>query len=364
MLGYITIPISILVGYVIGKYVFSSNTKKQQTKQRFKMINYSQIYNDSQVKELLEDKKDKNDKKEIIKSDDRWFLTRLLFRKKEKVDPLLETEKKEIAEISEIAKKVYLFFDFDQMNDESKMNIFTNKKCKSTFGGIEFFVSYVISNFDPVNTEILIRISSPGGYAYLFERARDYLLRLKNHGFMTTAFVDDVCASGGYMLACACQKIICTETSKIGSVGVLTTYINFHDLLEKIGITKKMIGTSEHKHLPNFTGEKQTEKHEELIKEEIDYTLDMFLKIVSQARPNIDIELVKTAKVWYGNDALNNKLVDEINNIDDYLLTLSKEKTRNNIIYLVYLDEEEEEKSLFDIVIKKFLGKKVMNYIC
>lgn len=346
MSSYYYIPIYIFAGYLAGK-IFSWTSKDSKIKSRFKLTNYNEIYQ-NEIGNKIESKEQST--QEPKKS----FIRRIFSKKKK--DSLLQ--EKQIS-----SSKTYLVYDFDQLNDKSKINTYIGKtkdnSQESTFEELSFFVSYIICNFDSEKTEILLRISSPGGCAYSFERARDEFLRLKNHGFMTTAFVDDVCASGGYMLACACQKIICTETSKIGSVGVLTPYVNFHDILEKIGITKKMIGTSEYKHIPNFTGEKETEKHQELIKGELDYTLDMFLGIISLSREDVDLDFIKTAKVWYGKDALEHKLVDGIDNIDDHMLKLSKDKSQENKIWLVTSNDKEEDKSMTEMLLKKVMNKKM-----
>jgi signal peptide peptidase SppA len=339
MQSYYYIPLYIFLGYFIGKLL---SKKSEVNKKRFNLTNYKNIF--------INEFNNKNNKlKQINKI---CFLSyfNIFSQKKQDMNNNIEN----------INKNIYLVYDFDQLNNKSKINTYINNTEEnhggSTFEDLSFFVSFVICNFDSSYTKILFRISSPGGAAYAFEKARDEIIRLKKNGFLITGFVDDICASGGYMLACACNTIICTETSKIGSIGVLTSYINFHEILEKIGITKKMIGTSEYKYIPNFTGEKYTEKHEELIKEELDYTLQMFLKIVLNARPNIDENLIKTAKMWYGYDALKNNLVDEINNIDDYILQLSL--NINNEIYLV-TQNNNKNKTMFST----FCNKIMKNYI-
>jgi ClpP class serine protease len=212
MTNYVVVGITFVVGFLVGGYILRRKSNNNNQNQKIKIQEYSDIYKKD------EDLKDKNKKKNKEKNKE---------GNKDKEDKEDKEDNKEI--------KNYLFFDFDQMNDESKMSNIIDKKTKCNFNDLEYFVSYVITNYKSENTTVLIRISSHGGYAYLFERARDYLLRLKHHDFMTIAFIDDICASGGYMLACACTKIICTETSKIGSVGVLTSYVNFYNLLEKIG---------------------------------------------------------------------------------------------------------------------------------
>lgn len=328
---YYHIPLYIFIGYIASKLLFFGFDKKK-AKLRFKLTDYDEIF----INELGNKEENKKEKKSTIN----------IFFSKQKV------------ELN--PNRTYLIYDFDQVNNKSKVSTYVGETMEKSeemiFEELSFFVSYVVSNFDPKTTEILLRISSPGGSAYKFEKGRDDILRLKKYGFKTIGFIDDICASGGYMLATACQKIICSETAKIGSIGVLTSYVNFYDILEKIGIKTKMIGTSNHKKITNFTGEKEDEEHHELIKEEIDYTLYMFLKIVSESRKDIDINLIKSAKVWYGEDALKNKLVDEINNIDDFIYELSKDNKIDNEIYFVSSTNKSEDTSIFNFMLKKVMG--------
>jgi serine protease SohB len=318
---YYHIPIYVLSGYVLGK-IFS-RSKKSTIESRFTLTNYKNVFQNETGN------KNKNKTDQDIKNK--------------------EQNKQE---------KTYLVYDFDQVNNQSKVDTYLGndkeKTKKVMFEQLSFFVSYAIHHFDPQTTEILFRISSPGGYAYQFEKAKDDVSRLKTHGFMTTAFIDDICASGGYMLACACQKIICTDTASIGSVGAVASYTNFHDILEKLGITNKKIGTSEHKCISNMSGEKETDREQELIREDINYSLNMFLKIISDARPNVDIKHIQSAKVWYGNDALDNKMVDEIGSIDDHMLKLSQDE--NNKVLFVSSNNEHEESSLIGLLFKKIMS--------
>jgi ATP-dependent protease ClpP protease subunit len=104
----------------------------------------------------------------------------------------------------------YLCYKFDTLSGK-----------KNQFELLEKFVDIVIRTCDPVNTKILLKISSPGGYVHEYQKGYEILRRLHNYKFDVTALIDDICASGGYMLACACDQIICTETATIGSIGVI-----------------------------------------------------------------------------------------------------------------------------------------------
>jgi ClpP class serine protease len=72
--------------------------------------------------------------------------------------------------------------------------------------------------------------------------------------------------------------------------------------------------------------------------EDLNYTLQMFLKIVT-TRPNINTTEIISAKMWYGDDAYQLNLIDGIQNIDDYLYELSMD-FRNNIWYVVSVEKK------------------------
>jgi ClpP class serine protease len=99
-----------------------------------------------------------------------------------------------------------------------------------------------------------------------------------------------------------------------------------------------------------MSGEKESCREQELIREEVNYSLNMFLKIISETRPDIDVKQITSAKVWYGNDALNNKMVDEIGCIDDYMYKLSHDD--NNKILLVTSNDEHEETSIIRLILR------------
>jgi Peptidase family S49 len=161
---------------------------------------------------------------------------------------------------SSFTDKVYLVYDFDTLNPISRTGIHLhNEKLVSGFENFASFISYVIHNFNPNSTNVIVRISSPGGAAYQFAKLYTSIKRLNKMGFNTTAFIDDICASGGYMIACAFDNIYATETAQIGSVGVTMKHTNYHGLLEMLGIKEKIFGTGKYKGMNNFNGDSNLE---------------------------------------------------------------------------------------------------------
>jgi len=88
---------------------------------------------------------------------------------------------------------------------------------------------------------VALVLNSPGGSAVqshlMFRRIRQ-LAEEKN--LPVIAFVEDVAASGGYMLACAADEIVCDPSSIVGSIGVIGASFGFHDAIGRLGIERRV----------------------------------------------------------------------------------------------------------------------------
>src|SRR6185295_5658645 len=67
------------------------------------------------------------------------------------------------------------------------------------------------------------------------------------NGKPVIAFTEDVAASGGYMIACAADEIVCDPSSILGSIGVVGGTFGFPKLMEKIGVERRLYTAGEHK---------------------------------------------------------------------------------------------------------------------
>jgi serine protease SohB len=95
---------------------------------------------------------------------------------------------------------------------------------------------------------VALAINSPGGSAaqshLIFKRIRQLS---EEKSIPVIAFVEDVGASGGYMIACAADEIVADESSIVGSIGVVGGSFGFHRLLEKIGVERRLYTSGERK---------------------------------------------------------------------------------------------------------------------
>lgn len=166
--------------------------------------------------------------------------------------------------------------------------------------------------------EILVRVESPGGLVHGYGLAASQLQRIREAGVPLTIAVDKVAASGGYMMACVADRIIAAPFAVIGSIGVLAQLPNFHRLLKKHDIDFELLTAGEYKRTLTLFGE-NTDKGREKFIEELEDTHELFKRFVRDNRPSLDIDKVATGEVWYGQNALDEGLVDELSTSDAYI---------------------------------------------
>jgi serine protease SohB len=144
-------------------------------------------------------------------------------------------------------------------------------------------------------------------------------LRLRAQGIPLTIAVDKVAASGGYLMACVADRIIAAPFAIIGSIGVLVQLPNFNRLLEAKGVDFEQITAGKYKRTLTLFGQ-NTDEGREKLKEEIVEVHELFKRQIKELRPAVDVEGVATGEHWYGSQALDLGLIDEIGTSDDFLL--------------------------------------------
>jgi signal peptide peptidase SppA len=95
---------------------------------------------------------------------------------------------------------------------------------------------------------VALVINSPGGSPV---QSRQIYLRIRQLAaekkLPVLVFVEDVAASGGYMIACAGDEIFCDPSSIMGSIGVVGGSFGFQELIKKIGVERRLYTAGEHK---------------------------------------------------------------------------------------------------------------------
>ncbi|HDY81952.1 MAG TPA: protease SohB [Halieaceae bacterium] len=166
--------------------------------------------------------------------------------------------------------------------------------------------------------EMLVKVESPGGMVHSYGLAASQLQRITSAKVPLTIAVDKVAASGGYMMACVADRIVAAPFAVLGSIGVLAQLPNFHRLLQKNNIDFELLTAGEYKRTLTMFGE-NTDKGREKFVEELEETHSLFKNFVSANRPTLDIAKVATGEVWYGQNALEEGLIDEILTSDSFV---------------------------------------------
>lgn len=172
--------------------------------------------------------------------------------------------------------------------------------------------------------EVLLQLDSEGGMVHGYGLAASQLARLRSAGISLTVAVDKVAASGGYLMACVADRIIAAPFAIVGSIGVVAQLPNFHRLLQNLKVDYELHTAGDYKRTLTLFGE-NSEAGREKFREEIEQTHALFKRFVVAYRPQLDIERVATGEHWFGSQAIELKLVDQLRTSDDYLLERARE---------------------------------------
>lgn len=171
--------------------------------------------------------------------------------------------------------------------------------------------------FDNENSAgVILRINSPGGSpvqsGYIYDEMRR--LREKNPDTPLYAVVTDICASGGYYIASAADKIYADKASIVGSIGVRMDNFGFVDAMEKLGIERRLLTAGENKALldPFLPENEKAKAHMQVMLTEIH---QQFIDSVKQGRGDrldTSVEGLFSGLIWTGEAAIDIGLVDEL----------------------------------------------------
>ena len=182
--------------------------------------------------------------------------------------------------------------------------------------------------------EVLVRLENAGGLVHEHGLAASQLARLRDKGLRLTVAVDKVAASGGYLMACVAERILAAPFAVVGSIGVLMQLPNFHRWLEEHGVDFEQFTAGEFKRTVTMFGE-NTEEGRAKLQTQLEQTHGLFKDFVTRHRPGLDMARIATGEYWYGTQARELGLVDELVTSDDYLLAASAQRDLYRVRYTV-----------------------------
>ena len=180
---------------------------------------------------------------------------------------------------------------------------------------------------DPSVKAILLNISSPGGAVTPTDIIWNDVVNFKTKTRIPiVVFCGDVVASGAYYIASAGDYIIATETSLVGSIGIIAQFTNFRELFDKVGIEMNVItsktwdGKKSYKDMGSFARE-MTSEEKELFQKLIQQMWDRFVFVVAEGRKGHlteqQVKMLADGRIYLAKDALQLKLIDANGYKDD-----------------------------------------------
>ncbi len=187
---------------------------------------------------------------------------------------------------------------------------------------------------------IVLRVDSPGGGVAPSQEIYSEIKKAAAEKPVIASFAS-VAASGGYYIAAGASKIIANPGTITGSIGVIMSYTNIKELLDRIGIEPVVIKSGEFKDVPSPV-KKLTEKERTYLERVSKDIHEQFIDAVCKGRNIKKEDLVKIAdgRIFSGEEAKSLGLIDDIGTFEDAIEIAGKEGGIKGEINAVYSDKE------------------------
>lgn len=205
---------------------------------------------------------------------------------------------------------------------------------------------------------VVLRINSPGGSAFASDIIAREVLLLRQKGIPVVVSMGDVAASGGYYIAARGSKILADSSTITGSIGVFGLHFNFAELAKKINLGVDGSKTSRYADLLSLH-RVATPEEIAIVQKLVDRVYDDFVGIVAEGRglERNQVDAIAQGRVWLGQQAKANGLIDNFGNLNDAILLAQKlakvehaeivqypslHEGRENFLQKLLSDEEDE----------------------
>lgn len=214
---------------------------------------------------------------------------------------------------------------------------------------------------------VVLRVNSGGGSAFASEKMWQAVKTLKAKKPVVVS-MGGMAASGGYYMSCLANWIVAEKTTLTGSIGIFGMFPDFSNLLtEKLGVKYDLVKTNAHSDF-GTTSRSINDDEMAILDKYITRGYDLFLSRVAEGRKmkKNDVDSVAQGRVWLGQDAIKQKLVDEIGGIDVAVkkaAELAKLKEYHHVNYPAVEDfsmklfAEEKQKGILDEQLRATLGE-------
>ena len=206
--------------------------------------------------------------------------------------------------------------------------------------------------------EVVVKLESGGGMVHAYGLAASQLTRIREAGIPLTVCVDKVAASGGYMMACIADRVLAAPFAMLGSIGVVAQLPNFHKVLKKHDVDYEMLTAGEYNRTLTLFGE-NTEQGREKFQDDLENIHRLFKQFVTRYRPALDIDQVATGEVWFGSEALERALADELKTSDEYV----SQRIRQADVFEVHFHRPKKLQDRFSSTASATLDRLLLTWV-
>ncbi len=204
------------------------------------------------------------------------------------------------------------------------------------------------ANENPSIKVILIEINSPGGSAVASDEIGT---AIKKSEKPVISYIREVGASGGYWIASSTDHIIANKMAMTGSIGVISSYLEFSGLMEQYGVSYERLVAGEHKDMGTPL-KKLTDRERAIFQSKLDLIHDFFIEEIATNRnmPESKVRSLATGEIYLGVEALKLGLVDQTGDKDAVDSYIMEQYEMDSVNYIVY----KKQPSFFDSLANTF----------
>src|ERR1700744_540700 len=182
---------------------------------------------------------------------------------------------------------------------------------------------------------VALLINSPGGSPV---QSRQIFLRIRQLAeekkLPVLVFVEDVAASGGYMIACAGDEIFCDPSSILGSIGVVGGSFGFQELIKKVGVERRLYTAGTHKAMldPFLPEDPDDVARLKALQREIHAIFISLVRHSRGSRLKGGDDVLFTGEYWAGETSISLGLADAIGGLRSTLRARYRDKVQTPVI--------------------------------
>jgi len=166
---------------------------------------------------------------------------------------------------------------------------------------------------------VVLEVNSPGGGVTASDMMQQSILDFKgSSGKPVVVSMEDTAASGGYYISTAADRIVASETTLTGSLGVFIPLLNFQEAAQKYGVTQTYIKSGKYKTMGSSWKE-LTPDERRIFQSIVDHYYNEFVEVIVEGRdlPESRVREIADGRVYTGEQASELGLVDKLGELEE-----------------------------------------------